>query len=96
LQLQEVGGFEALNCLPPQNLTRSTKLHLTTQPPIFEGIVSGLPFLRSMVCCIVFAVALRVWAGIFFFELWALRWLVWLANVFELGRVGISSSILNF
>jgi|GEM_PF-2444403 len=34
LQLQEVGAFEAQNCLPPQNLIRSTKLHLTTEPPI--------------------------------------------------------------
>ena len=34
LQLQEVGSFEALNCLPPLNLIRSTKLHLTTEPPI--------------------------------------------------------------
>jgi len=34
LQLQEVGDFEAQNCLPPQNLIRSTKLHLTTEPPI--------------------------------------------------------------
>jgi len=33
-QLQEVGDLEALNCLPPQNLTRSTKLQLTTEPPI--------------------------------------------------------------
>src|SRR5690554_285829 len=34
LQLQEVGDFGALNCLPPLNLIRSTKLHLTTEPPI--------------------------------------------------------------
>ncbi len=34
LQLQEVGDFEAQNCLPPPNLIRSTKLHLTTEPPI--------------------------------------------------------------
>jgi hypothetical protein len=34
LQLQ-VGDFELQNCLPPQNLIRSTKLHLTTEPPIF-------------------------------------------------------------
>jgi len=34
LQLQEVGDFEAPNCLPPLNLIRSTKLHLTTEPPI--------------------------------------------------------------
>ena len=33
-QLQEVGVFEAQNCLPALNLTRSTKLHLTTEPPI--------------------------------------------------------------
>jgi hypothetical protein len=26
-QLQEVGDFEALNCLPAQNLIQSTKLH---------------------------------------------------------------------
>jgi len=37
-QLQEVGDFEALNCLPPQNLIRSTKLHLTAEPPIFCSI----------------------------------------------------------
>ena len=34
LQLQEVGDFEALNGLPPPNLLRSTKLHLTTEPTI--------------------------------------------------------------
>lgn len=34
LQLQEVGDFEALNCLPALNLIRSTKLHLTSEPPI--------------------------------------------------------------
>jgi hypothetical protein len=34
LQLQEVGDFGDENCLPPQNLIRSTKLHLTTEPPI--------------------------------------------------------------
>jgi len=30
LQLQEVGDFEALNWLPPQNLMRRTKFHITT------------------------------------------------------------------
>ena len=29
LQLQEVGDFGALNCLPALNLIRSTKLHVT-------------------------------------------------------------------
>jgi hypothetical protein len=34
LQLQEVGDFEAQNCMPPLYLIRSTKLQLTTEPPI--------------------------------------------------------------
>lgn len=34
LQLQEVGDFEAQNCLASLNLIRSTKTHLTTEPPI--------------------------------------------------------------
>ena len=33
-RLQEVGDFGDENCLPPLNLIRSTKLHLTTEPPI--------------------------------------------------------------
>ena len=33
-QLQEVGDFGDENCLPALNLIRSTKLHLTTEPPI--------------------------------------------------------------
>jgi len=35
LALGEEADFEALSCLPPQNLIRSTNLHLTTEPPIF-------------------------------------------------------------
>jgi hypothetical protein len=34
LQLQEVGDFEAQNCLPAQMLDWKTELHLTTEPPI--------------------------------------------------------------
>jgi hypothetical protein len=34
LQLQEVGDFGDENCLPPLNLVRNTKLHLTIKPPI--------------------------------------------------------------
>ena len=34
LQLQEVGDFEALNCLTALHLIRSTKLDLTTEPPL--------------------------------------------------------------
>jgi len=40
LQLQEVGDFEALNCLPAQNLIRSTKLHLTTEPPFCQTVLA--------------------------------------------------------
>jgi len=32
LALGEEADFEAQNCLPPQNLIRSTKLHLSTEP----------------------------------------------------------------
>jgi hypothetical protein len=34
LQLQEVGDFEAQNCLSPLNVIRNTKLHLSTEPAI--------------------------------------------------------------
>jgi len=60
LQLQEVGDFEALNCLPAQNLIPSTtcpdssgKLHLTTEPPILAGavIASGSFFVRVFLNC---------------------------------------------
>ena len=44
LQLQEVGDFGDENCLPPQNLIRSSKLHLTTEPQIYVGAVSGSTF----------------------------------------------------
>ena len=45
LQLQEVGDFEAQNCLPALNLIRSTKLHLTTEPPISCRCCYRLAFL---------------------------------------------------
>ena len=48
LQLQEVGDFEAQNCLPPQNLIRSTKLHLTTEPPIGGTVASWCSFGRGL------------------------------------------------
>ncbi len=34
MQLKEVGDFGDENCLPALNLIRSTKLHLTAEPPI--------------------------------------------------------------
>ena len=53
LQLQEVGDFEALNCLQPQNLIRSTKLHLTTEPPIYCRCCYAFGFL---LCCPFFVI----------------------------------------
>ena len=41
LQLQEVGDFGDENYLPPLNLIRSTKLHLTNELPISFGFVRG-------------------------------------------------------
>jgi hypothetical protein len=38
LQLQEVGDFGDENCLPPLNLIRSTKFHLTTEPPLLPNV----------------------------------------------------------
>jgi hypothetical protein len=42
LALGEEADFEALNCLPPLNLIRSTKLQLTTEPPISFRCCYGL------------------------------------------------------
>jgi hypothetical protein len=47
LQLQEVGDYEDENCLPPLSLTRSTKLLLTTEPPISFRCCYGLVFLTN-------------------------------------------------
>ena len=76
LQLQEVGDFEAQNCLPPLNLIRSTKLHLTTEPPIFCRCCYLLAFClpcRCMSCqywasASLFAVCVRVF--LFFLKRW--------------------------
>ena len=34
LQIPEGGDFEALDCQPSRNFDRSTKLDLTTEPPL--------------------------------------------------------------
>jgi len=34
LQLPEGGDFEALHCQPSRNFDKSTKLDLTTEPPL--------------------------------------------------------------
>jgi len=49
LQLQEGADFEAPNCLPPQNLIRSTKLHLTTEPPISCKCCYGLVWVTKTI-----------------------------------------------
>ena len=36
LQLPEGGDFEALHCQPSTNFDRSTKLDLTTEPPLLD------------------------------------------------------------
>jgi len=35
LQLPKGGDFEVLHCQPSRNFDRSTKLDLTTEPPLF-------------------------------------------------------------
>jgi len=44
LALGEEADFEALNCLAAQNLIRSTKLHLSTEPAFLPNACYGLPF----------------------------------------------------
>ncbi len=41
LQLPEGGDFEALHCQPSTNFDRSTKLDLTTEPPLFGRCCYG-------------------------------------------------------
>jgi len=44
LALGEEADFEAENCLPPLNLIRSTKLHLSTEPAFLPNACYGLGF----------------------------------------------------
>ena len=54
LQLPEGGDFEALRCQPSTNFDRSTKLDLTTEPPLLGRCCYRLPFFPSEVLsCIV-------------------------------------------
>jgi len=46
LQLPEGGDFEALHCQPSTNFDRSTKLDLTTEPPLL-GRCCYVPFFYS-------------------------------------------------
>jgi hypothetical protein len=45
LQLPEGGDFEALHCQPSTNFDRSTKLDLTTEPPLLGRCCYRLAFL---------------------------------------------------
>jgi hypothetical protein len=45
LALGEEADFEALNCLPAQNLIRSTKLHLSTEPAFLPNACYAVGFL---------------------------------------------------
>ena len=42
LQLPEGGDFEAIHCQPSTNFDRSTKLDLTTEPPLLGRCGYGL------------------------------------------------------
>ena len=44
LQLPEGGDFEALHCQPSTHFDRSTKLDLTTEPPLLGRCCYGLVF----------------------------------------------------
>jgi len=44
LALGEEADLEAENCLPPLNLIRSTKLHLSTEPAFLPNSCYGLGF----------------------------------------------------
>ena len=44
LQLPEGGDFEALHCQPSRNFDRSTKLDLTTEPPLLGRCCCKLAF----------------------------------------------------
>jgi hypothetical protein len=60
LQLQEVGDFEALNCLPALNLIRSTKLHSSTEPAFLPNACYGLVFYPSFYTKIFFVASVLV------------------------------------
>jgi len=55
LQLPEGGDFEALHCQPSTDFDRSTKLDLTTEPPLLGRCCYGLlfyfPSMLSMCFC---------------------------------------------
>jgi len=46
LALGEEADLEALNCLPPQNLIQSTKLHLSTEPAFLPNACYRAFFFR--------------------------------------------------
>jgi hypothetical protein len=86
LQLQEVGDFEAQNCLPALNLIRSTKLHLTTEPPLLGRCcyAFALFFLSSVLLSFLVGFVER-WQSKLFCNFWSVNWLVRIANVLALA-----------
>ncbi len=57
LQLPEGGDFEALHCQPSTNFDRSTKLDLTTEPPLLGRCCYLLAFCSSISVNLVFLFA---------------------------------------
>jgi hypothetical protein len=48
LQLPEGGDFEAIHCQPSRNFDRSTKLDLTTEPPLLGRCCYSLCFFSRL------------------------------------------------
>lgn len=73
LQLQEVGNFEALNFNPAQNLVRSTKLHLSTEPTLLPNACYSfvLILVRSLSVRILQKLCIKILMS-FSFILWKL------------------------
>jgi len=69
LQLPEGGDFEALHCQPSRNFDRSTKLGLTTEPPLLGRCCYKLAFLSVEVVkslsAVSFAVIVELRMGLF-------------------------------
>ena len=55
LQLPEGGDFEALHCQPSTNFDRSTKLDLTTEPPLLGRCCYRFGVLSRQSLCSFFA-----------------------------------------
>jgi hypothetical protein len=68
LQLPEGGDFEALHCQPSRNFDRSTKLDLTTEPPLLGRCCYAVGFLSRCslsLSFIIFSKSLKLYFKVF-------------------------------